>query len=66
MPSVYWGEDWGRLKTYAASTKDAKSTVRIELEVTSHDERGWLLKQLEECKRSQKSTRTKTPPGKET
>lgn len=59
MPSVYWGDDWGRLKAYSATTKDAKSIVRIELEISSHEELGWLLRQLEGIKQSQKSVGTK-------
>lgn len=47
--------DTCRLKSYSATTKGAKSIVKIEIDVADHRDLGWLLRELAEIETEQKA-----------
>lgn len=44
-----------RLKSYSASTKGEKSTIKIEIDVGDHHDLGFLLRELAEIETEQKA-----------
>jgi hypothetical protein len=56
MAVLYW-DDGVTIATYSATTKNDKTTVRVELSVSDPYDLGSLLKQLAEAKKAQAEKR---------
>lgn len=59
---MIWLPENGSLKSYSATTKGAKSIVKIEIETSDHYDLGCLLRELAEIETAQKAS--KSPPRK--
>lgn len=55
--STIWIDKFSRLKSYSATAKGGKSTVRIEIECDEPGSLGYLLTELGEIQRAQDRTR---------
>lgn len=57
MPTIWWSEDHGRLKSYSATVRGQKSVVKIEVEIADPSTLGFLLEELGRVEADQKRQR---------
>ncbi|MGY5789079.1 hypothetical protein ACXHXM_02110 len=60
MTSIFLSEPC-RLKSYAATTKNGKTVVRVEIETADHSEAGYLLDDLQKIIDRQKAASRAKP-----
>lgn len=61
MPTIWWNEEHGRLKSYSAAVKGQKSVVKIEVEIADPSTLGFLLEELGRVEADQKRQRAPVP-----
>ena len=55
--------EYGRLKSYSATTKGEKVTLRLEVELASPDDLGYILRSLAQLKKAHAAKRPSAKPS---